>query len=787
MAQYVTKSPAALVTRDFHGRFDACGALASLADSDGTTLVVASRLHFVVGPTVCTDDPDAPGPGFVVQDLHVDAHGVRSVLVWPHLRVTRQFRASPEHPLLRVDLLIEPGEQLTSVADVRLPQFRLAEDFLSVIEGDEQDLYFDGAELGGGAELPCWRVFFRRGHRRGLLLATRSRAMMSHLAIWPRTEPVIDCRPHLACNYSFHYDQFNAPLTLSPGRSLRMSLELGPWRRRDHQRLLRLARLREPVQVREPDPRRPPPSHRLKGHVFSAADLATPRATGDGAQADRWMITTEAATRFPRALFANSGYRPPAIKVHPRLKGLHHIFVGVGTGFRAFVKLSGERHRRCRYQAENQPNYLPWATHLQPGGEPREIDFGIADLTGQTIHVGAPYTSQGASVLDYIRFVPLTQAQARARKAMLRRKPAMPLTGFVDTYDIGCFWGDLKMPDTQPYRANLWAHAQAGFQRVFWRIDGECADFPTRTGAMRPVSCWAHGAYEPYAKVYSVMLQRHDLLRAAVQEARRQGLALWGWMRFNSYFSGVRSRFFLEHPEYRDVGERGNVLDFRLNLAEPAVRRHKIDILVEAAGYGLPGLNLGFLRHPPIVCYPPQLVASYRDKFGVEPPRDLTPDYFQHLHTPPESTPEHVRWYRHRAEVMTQFGRELRAALAARKLGHVKISIWVRANHCLFDGIDLDAWLDEGLCDEVVVGPYAGDAKLQVASPAWRRRVQARVPLIGGMNPIGWGMEQDNDVHGEVRRFIRQGYDGLCTYESNDAVITPRMIELYEQLRAGQA
>jgi hypothetical protein len=565
-----------------------------------------------------------------------------------------------------------------------------------------------------------------------------------------------------------------------------MSLELGPWRQRDHQRLLAAARLREPVQVGEAQRRRRRSALRLKGHVFTAASLVRARAVGDGTQMNRWMVTSEAATRSPQALFANSGYRPQAITFDPGLKGVHRIMLGVGTGFRAFVKLSDERHRRYRYDAGNQRYWLPWAAHLQAGGRPREIDFGIADLTGQAVSFGVPYTSQGAGLLDYIRFVPLTASQVKSRTAMLRHKPALPLTGFADTYDIGCLWGDQAKPDTEPYRANLWAHAQAGFERVFWRIDGECSDFPTSSGTLRPISCWAHGTYEPYAKVYSVMLHRHDLLRAAVREARRQGLALWGWMRFNSYFSGVRSAFFLKHPDYRDVGERGNVLDFRLNLAEPAVRRHKINILADAAAYGLPGLSLGFLRHPPVICYPPQRVASYRATFGVEPPRDLTPDYFQHLNTLPESTPEHERWYRHRAEVMTQFGRELRAELAARKLGHVKISIWVRPNHCLFDGIDLDRWLDEGLCDEVVAGPYAGDAKLLIASPAWRRRVQARVPLVGGINPIGWGMEQDHGVRRDVRRYLRQGYDGLCTYECNDAVNMPHMIELYERLRLGK-
>ncbi|MBI4027482.1 MAG: hypothetical protein HY360_21025 [Verrucomicrobia bacterium] len=249
-------------------------------------------------------------------------------------------------------------------------------------------------------------------------------------------------------------------------------------------------------------------------------------------------------------------------------------------------------------------------------------------------------------------------------------------------------------------------------------------------------------------------------------------------------YKADNSEFFHRYPEFYDHSESGHVLDFRLSLAFEEVRRHKINILVEAAGYGLTGLSLGFLRHPPTLCYHPALAASYKKKYGVELPRDMTPDFFAHLNTLPESTPEHERWYRHRAEHLTRFGRELRAALAARGMGHVKVSIWVRPQHCLFDGIDLNAWLDEKLCDEVVAGPYAGDMKLLVPTPEWKQRVQSCVPLIGGINVISPAVETSaKAVKAECARLIREGYDGICTYECNDAVVMPEMIKLYHSLR----
>ncbi len=709
---------------------------------------------------------------------------IRTILRGPQAEIERCYRCAPDNPLLHISLIVRGRNAVADLREPRFPYVKFAEDFLSVIEGDERDLFFDGAELGQGRELPCWRVFFRPGHRDGVLLATRSKRMMSHIQIWPRIEKALECRPHVMCNYTSDYNLFNRPLPIAPGTRYEMEFEIGPWRATKHEQLLDAAKLREPVQLRKPSRPRKRGVVALHGKVFAAVDLAPKRAIAQGHTPDKWMVTDEASSRHDRVLFANGGCRPPLLSVAPKLKGLHHIHVGIGTGCRAFVKLSKETFPRYRFVGGNSDFFLPFELHLGSRHKPGEVDCGVADMSGQTVTFGVPHTQQIASMLDYIRFEPLTDAQAKAHRARSARKTAIPLTGFADTYDIGYFWGDAVDPNTLPYRANLWAHAQAGFDRVFWRIDGEATDFPTKTGTLRPISCWAHNAYEPHAKAYSLMLHRHDLLRAAVDTGREHGVDVWGWMRFNSYFSGVRSEFYHRHPEFRDHSESGHLLDFRLSLVFEEVRRHKINILVEAAEYGLTGLSLGFLRHPPILCYHPVLVESYRQKHGVEPPRDLTADFFQHLTTLPESTPEHERWYRHRAEHVTRFGRELRAALAARGLRHVKVSIWVRPQHCLFDGVDIEAWLDEKLCDEVVAGPYAGDMKLLIPKPQWKQRVQSCVPLIGGINVASLAFKTSATIaKTECDRFIREGYDGICTYESNDAVVMPEMIELYQSLR----
>jgi hypothetical protein len=293
--------------------------------------------------------------------------------------------------------------------------------------------------------------------------------------------------------------------------------------------------------------------------------------------------------------------------------------------------------------------------------------------------------------------------------------------------------------------------------------------------------------FDPQAKAYGRALKKTDLLKLAVDAAKKYGIELWGWTRFNYYYTNVQSDFYKNHPEYWEEWESGG-RGGKLCLAIDEVRKHKRSILVEAAGYGLQGLQLGFLRHPPMFHYHPILVEGYTRKFGAPPPRqvmsvpgDVSASDVIKRFSLPESGGDWERWYHYRADFLTQFARELKQDLRDANLGHVKISIWVRPNHALFDGIDIDAWINEGLCDEVVADAQTGpDAQLEITNPTpeWFKKVQSKVQLYRGIyiHDYDWAAAA-------VKRFISEGYDGICTYESDFAVLDSRFIHLYESLR----
>ena len=110
------------------------------------------------------------------------------------------------------------------------------------------------------------------------------------------------------------------------------------------------------------------------------------------------------------------------------------------------------------------------------------------------------------------------------------------------------------------------------------------------------------------------------------------------------------------------------------------------------------------------------------------------------------------------------------------------ITIWVRPNHCLFDGIDLPTWLDEGLCDEVVadviVAPLFKNRECYDVRPEWKEMVQRQVPLIRGIPGFDFDMAKRM-----VPEILEQRYDGICTYESDYTVVHDGYRELYWSLR----
>ena len=764
----MTSTPIALRNAHVEARFDAeSGRLVHLSGPGGPPLVTDSLCAFWGGETWFSEGSVEDAQPFETVSVNVASNAVEATIRSPWIEITRRFELPEDGPLLKAAFTIRATDKAGPISGVAFPRVRFAADFADAFE-DEEDLYFDGAELRDGRQLPCWRVFFKEGHREGLLLVTRSKADMSRFQI---TERGFDIRPQYMPAYDTALDRPPFP----PGETRVVRFEIGPWRVENHEALVEAAELDRPVRVTPagaPAPGGPPPREPA-GVVFDATEFADNDAVEDDYTPDKWMVAEHPCYRGGKALIAQPGVQAPEITLDPGLEGAYRVYVGIGPGDGVTLRLSDDAMATFRIPT-CKTNATPFYLRLSGPQPAREVLFRVADMTGRALTLSRFPNSYAATVIDYVRFEKLTPDEEAEEKARRSREPCIELSGFNDVPDIAKFT-DACDPDVLAYRANLWEHANAGVRKVLWRIDGQCSDYPSKVNTMRYVCARVHGIFTPQAKAYGRALKKTDMLALAVEAAREYGLTLYGWQRFNSYSSNVQSDFFKDHPEFHEVYANGRPAP-KLCLAFPEVRRHKIDILVEAASYGLDGLCLGFLRHPPILLYAPILVETYKAEYGVEPPAADASDPHHRFSFPPDDE-ENRRWFRHRADYMTTFGRELRAALAGEGLGHVKVAMWIRPNHALFYGIDMEAWLDESLCDEVVADQYV-DAEHSQVRPEWKRMVQAKARLIRGVT--GFDIAQAREM---IPRILGEGYDGLCTYESDFTVVQPEWREIYDSLR----
>lgn len=722
------------------------------------------------------EEMESPGGSFETVGVKADGQSVTVTRRSKHLTVVTCFEIEDDHPLLKVAVSVQGTGEAGSLLFLNTPRFDFTAGFNDAFE-DERDLFSDGAEIGGDRELPCWRVFFRKGHKTGLLLATRSKKEMARFHIM---EDSFAVQPHVFFNYSTIPDALRPPFQPQSRKTWTAQFEIGPWSESKHKNILRKAGLNDPAEVGHP-PARGKPKNGLKGKVFCAVDLVSASQAVKSHHPGKWLIADMPWAQKGRALFASTGVQPPPIVFDPKLKGLHRVCIGIGNGNGVTLRGTGDPETRYRITSAIHGDLFSTTFGLYLSGrhKPIEVDFGVMRLDGKKLRLGRFPDLQVPCVIDYIRFEKLSPAQIRKWEREEKADPVLPISGFADIPDIASVL-DMNNPDPRAFSSTIWEHANCRFQKIFWRIDGQCSDYPSKLNTMRYPSGKVHGIFYPHSKAYGRALLKTDMLELAVDAARKYGVELWGWMRFNSYMGNVMSDFYRNNPKYWEEWDSGRK-DGKLCLAFKAVREHKIGILVEAAKYGLNGISLGFLRHPPVVQYAKVMRDSYKKKYGKEPPRDSEhPDGHHRFCLPDRGDDEYVRWWQFRSQYLTRFGRELKKALKENGLEHIKISIWVRPNHCLFDGIDLPLWLDEGLCDEVVSQMYVGgspDVEIYWERPKWKKMVQSKVPLVRTI------VDNASEAAPDVRRILAEGYDGICSYESNATVLNTDFIKLFRSLR----
>jgi len=484
----------------------------------------------------------------------------------------------------------------------------------------------------------------------------------------------------------------------------------------------------------------------------------------------QWEVKTEEQALGKTLLCASPSVVCPDAAVDLRAKGWHGLYVGFvrpprqsrhrGTG--AAVRLSRDAYR------------IP----LLPGGGRQEVFFKNADLTGQRLVISNILGRPAA--IDYVRIVPLNREQDTQAQRAAAARQTMDVAAICDANMHYVCYGSARRRDVFDMVAS---HAACGFNRLYYIANTGTLFYQTNVADRYT----ANGDVE--ASKSALTIHRFPVLRDAVAAGRQVGIPVYGWYRMNNEFGrkghekpALCSKLFLSRPDLRCVYPNGKTDDSKLSFAFEEVRQYRLAILKEMVEFGVDGLMLGFRRHPPMMRYEKPLVQGYQAKFGMDPRKiDGRKD-----------RAEYLRWLQFRADVMTDFVRELRRDLGKMGKPDLPVAVRVRAQTFeanLSEGVDLRTWVRERLVDEIHA--FAGYSQ-NVPPVRIPGRLQPIVDLCRGTDVKVYGGSQDRTVRSaremqDAVAFVHEtGADGITVYESEAMVALPQIRAVMEQARTPQ-
>lgn len=460
----------------------------------------------------------------------------------------------------------------------------------------------------------------------------------------------------------------------------------------------------------------------------------------------------------------------------PNLTGPHMIYVGLHYQ----KPTAGSRYRPAVHVRLDSDDYRVYLETLKAFAE---AQFKAADMTGRSLIIAS--LSQRPVFVDYVRFVPMTDAQFAAYE---RRRTAPHAKDVVGINDVNVWMWDFTSRTEWDFKDIVGQHKFAGFNRLYWMANAGALFYHSEIGTRY------RRDKRDFTPRSGYMIENFRPLEAGVKYAHEQGLEILGWYRLNNNFAspsslaelgdGLNSEFFMQHPEYRCVYPNGSVDHSRYSFAYPQVRAYVRAICVEMVHKGVDGLLLDLLRHPPLARYEPPLIEGYQALYGIDP-REIKP----------ADRDEYSRWIKYRAaNCFTLFVRELRDDLAA--IGK-PVPIGIRCalaepgkniDWCM----DVEALVKEGLIGELcLMNGYLGKPDLthrpdeiaRVSEPYFMLCEGRDIKLIGGMH--GPSVSPDRTL--EYTRFFHEaGYDGVAIYESDEMINRLPYRPTYQRLKLRQ-
>ena len=440
-------------------------------------------------------------------------------------------------------------------------------------------------------------------------------------------------------------------------------------------------------------------------------------------------------------LVAGTETAAPEVTYPLRLSGWHAVSLGLWGGERVLVRLTGEDTFTSIDLPVHDPRREPldrysvfWDGRLTPyhSGYAHEaiweIFWKVVDLTGLEIVLGqetwrvapgeGPYSHQSLAAMPaYIKVVPLSDAELDEHQADLRRTDTRCLFAHSDP---GWFGQRPTTADELRRNSHMELYRGSDYSRIYLEAArGDRAFYLSEIGSVHPYASGDN--YDSTGarltdEGWGILREKGiDPFRVVVDHAHEVGLEVHAGLTMGGFnypppgdkIDRGRS-FFKNHPELHGTARDGKPSS-RLAYTYPEARRFVLSLLREIAAYPVEGIALLYNRKFPYVEYEPPLVEGFMAEFG-EDPREIDE--------------RDARWLKYRSRILTQFMREVRQAMdevaqETDRTNRIGVSAIVGngRDENMYYGMDMDAWVKEGLVDTLI--PYTSHPRFSYLDPSW--------------------------------------------------------------------
>ncbi|GGD51923.1 hypothetical protein [Paenibacillus nasutitermitis] len=404
--------------------------------------------------------------------------------------------------------------------------------------------------------------------------------------------------------------------------------------------------------------------------------------------ADKWELCPyETMDVKGTMLVSLRGGTPPPVTAPLGLSGKYAIFVCLGAygqhgAMTINLKLKNDGSFSTFSCTENAQNKL------------EESFWKCADLTGQDITISKFCDGTWFnSMLAWLRFVPLTDAEWAAYQKEQARKDTKRLYATHDMHGVLC----LGSPsDKQEWRYILEDYRDSDVKYFsmenIWIFDG-----PVSTGDADNMTYFRDGDRQVQHKME---LYTDEQMKELFHYGRTMGMELIYSLRMGfwsiefpydqMYFT---NQFYEKHPELLCINRDGAKVE-RLSYAYPQVQDYMLDQFSHMAEFDCDGVEMLWNRGAPYLLFEPPFVDEFMKRYAGLDPRLLPL--------------EDARVQGMRCEIMTGFVRRLherldreRAERGQKKLKYVARGL-LNLDDNLVLGLDFEQWATEGLIDVAI-------------------------------------------------------------------------------------